>query len=428
MEATEINGTKEHAPDESPDTADHSTEENAENASSFSRDSEVLFVYTHGEHLRQRFDERLREEQTKLLTERELLPDSWENGVEVHDTHGKTIRPPFDRLSPDAFPLTVVLRRARDADTSSTRDSSNSSSWDRYPAIFSDLATLFSVAEQKSNSFSNESAMHSSLSNVSTNQSHQSNRSRGLKILSVGYTNDGNECETLRRYFPDARIDGLDFDSGLVKKHAVDNDDPLTRYFDDASTLTTEGHESYDAVLAMGSLCSHKMQSETDKWNEVPFTEHLPYENFTSTMKLLDSLVRPGGYLVIYNANYPFSEFVGAPRYKNMARGCGVGRSATVLTLDQKGTMTGQRGGCTPWGKFCAESGWRMKFDRNGEEVQPEGSGMMTFGCMYPGSFFKKIKSLSKDLQDSWNQLEEKDVKFRGVVPHFTGHFGGNSL
>merc|ERR1719408_1065565 len=116
----------------------------------------------------------------------------------------------------------------------------------------------------------------------------------------------------------------------------------------------------------------------------------MPYKEFTDTMQLLDRLVGLGGYMVIYNSNYAFTEFPDAERYQNMAVGCNVGRSFSVLTADEKWWRSEdpdwkyKRGTCTPWGEFCFESGWKTKVDYHGVQMQPRGHGLMSFGCMYP--------------------------------------------
>jgi len=291
-------------------------------------------------------------------------------------------------------------------ETSSGDDDKKAASLDRYPAIFNSLKDLLPKAEH--NTVGNQSAVsvvdednQSSESNMSTLIAITSRAA--LKLLSFGCA-DGTECRNLRKYFPDAQIHGVDLDTTLISQNTEDNADPLIQYFDSTTELNMG---TYDAVLAMDTLCS---QSDPPS--------HMSHQNFTNAIHLLDRLVRPGGYLVLYNANYPLSEFAESDRYENMATGCDLGRSPTVLTADQSGMDDPhwgdwkKRGQCTSWGKHCIESGWREKLDSNGEELQPVGHGMMSFGCMYPGPIFKKLHDSPADADSDYDrELSESDYE-----------------
>lgn len=244
----------------------------------------------------------------------------------------------------------------------------------RYPAVFMGLQELLGAKPTVP------------AAPVAPNTS--SNKSVPLKLLSFGCS-DGSELRSLRMYFPDAIIHGVDIDSELIARNTMNNTDPLVEFFNGTELLQAEG---YDAVLAMSVLC--RQQTKDD---------HLPYANYVDTVSLLDMLVRPGGYLVIYNADYPFTEYPSSFRFKNMAAGagCSVGLPLTILSADQRFTASpnalnkmpkhGGSGVCSYWGKHCIESGWRWKYTAKDQQVQPEGSGFMSFGCMHPGTFFEKL-------------------------------------
>jgi hypothetical protein len=209
-----------------------------------------------------------------------------------------------------------------------------------------------------------------------------------LKLLSFGCS-DGSEVRTLRQYYSGATIHGVDVDKNMITQNTASNRDPLVSYFSNTTFLQPE---SYDAVLAMGVLC-----------RQHHVTDRLPYKKFVESTELIDKLIRPGGFMVVYNSDFSFDEYPYSFRYKNMAEDCkgGVGMPERLLSADQRGSegmfddRSIVRGNCAPWtGKYCIESGWRWKFTYLGENVQPAGSGYVSFGCKHPGVFFKKLSAI----------------------------------
>jgi len=136
------------------------------------------------------------------------------------------------------------------------------------------------------------------------------------KLLSFGCS-DGSECHSLRTYFPDAIIHGVDIAADLIAENIANNTDSSIDFYDNTANLSTE---SYDAVLAM-SVLLHQGSSVSKhlSYDEyVDTVKHLAYHKYVDAVTVLDRLVRPGGYLVIYNADHPFSEYPHHHDYKNM--------------------------------------------------------------------------------------------------------------
>lgn len=189
---------------------------------------------------------------------------------------------------------------------------------------------------------------------------------------------------TLRKYFPKSIITGIDRDAAQIAENIKKNTDGNVTYFTSADKLPKE---SFDVVIAMSSLCSARPQ------------EQLPYEDWAKSMELLDTMLKPGGFLVAYNSNYPFDEYKDANRYKQEVEGCAMGTSPAGMSLDVKGSKNPhdwQKGECNNWGKYCFESGWRPKWNHEGKMVQKIGSGGFSLGCMYPGAFFQKVQPTPK--------------------------------
>lgn len=198
------------------------------------------------------------------------------------------------------------------------------------------------------------------------------------------------------------------------------NNDRRVHYYDNVEELEPA---SYDAVLAMGVLCNEKSRST-----------HLPYDAFVEALDALDGLVRPGGLLVVYNADYPFSEYPGHNLYVNNCSQL-ASTDASVLAADFKydrannndsggprfdanteadpsekkskksSDSDANRGMCSI-DRSCIESGWGNKFTAVGDIVQPYGDRdemQMSLGCKFPGVFFERLNEVARmaDKQDS---------------------------
>lgn len=121
------------------------------------------------------------------------------------------------------------------------------------------------------------------------------------KLLSFGCSH-GNEVRTLRKYLPLSTVHGIDVDAGIIAGNKKGNTDKNVEYFSDANEV--EG-KSYDMVLAMSVLCHSP---------DPP----IHFEVFNRTVELIDKLVAKGGYMVMYNTNYKFTDTEVSKRYDNV--------------------------------------------------------------------------------------------------------------
>lgn len=123
-----------------------------------------------------------------------------------------------------------------------------------------------------------------------------------LRILSFGCST-GEEIQSLdAHYFTGAQIDGVDIDeAALIAARSKTYANNEVEIFDfDAFAGESK---TYDLIFAMSVLC---------RW---PTTKGLsdisgiyPFSAFAKTATLLHARLAPGGYLVIFNANYRFED------------------------------------------------------------------------------------------------------------------------
>jgi SAM-dependent methyltransferase len=122
---------------------------------------------------------------------------------------------------------------------------------------------------------------------------------RPLRILSFGCST-GEECFSLRQYFPDAAIYGCDINKAVLAIAAGRQRHGGITFFHSSSQTLAE-HGPFDIVFCMSSLC---LFPEADR----PSGENgtFPFSAFDNLVSEIDRNLRPGGLLVVYNASYPF--------------------------------------------------------------------------------------------------------------------------
>jgi trans-aconitate methyltransferase len=115
-------------------------------------------------------------------------------------------------------------------------------------------------------------------------------------ILSFGCST-GEECVTLAKYFPAAKIIGADINPMNLLKAMKYRSDRIRFVYASDRILNCFG--GFDAVFCMAVLRTSKRDCIAD---------HYPFDLFAERALYLESLVRPGGLLVIHNATYRFSD------------------------------------------------------------------------------------------------------------------------
>ena len=120
-------------------------------------------------------------------------------------------------------------------------------------------------------------------------------------ILSYG-SSTGEECFTLRNYFPNATIIGADINKNNLRIANRKNYDPAIHFiYSTRESLVTNG--PYDIIFAMSVLCRWEDTKNLQNCEKV-----YPFAKFDNTVNLLYSLLNKNGFLVVYNANFRIEE------------------------------------------------------------------------------------------------------------------------
>jgi SAM-dependent methyltransferase len=137
------------------------------------------------------------------------------------------------------------------------------------------------------------------------------------RVLSFGCSS-GAELATVRRYFPDAEVRGIDANPLAVRRaRRLLRDDPHVEVVR-ASDAAAEPASSYDVVLAMAVFRHGALNAAPPRCDHV-----LRFADFERTVTGLARCVRPGGVLVIRHANFRFGDTAAAGDFEPVATGFG---------------------------------------------------------------------------------------------------------
>lgn len=147
-------------------------------------------------------------------------------------------------------------------------------------------------------------------------------------ILSYGCS-DGSEVRSLRRWFPHARIVGLDPNAlmiGKAREHLARHPDAGINYVE-ASSPSALGDMRFDAILAMAVF----RHGELERTLPASCATVLPFERFARAIDALDDRLKPGGWLTIWNAHFRFGDTRTAQNYDGHALDYSRGEPQTLL-------------------------------------------------------------------------------------------------
>jgi ubiquinone/menaquinone biosynthesis C-methylase UbiE len=119
----------------------------------------------------------------------------------------------------------------------------------------------------------------------------------------------GEECASLKKYFPQAEIVGTDINRLNLwrarRRHGGNGID-----FIHASDEALASQAPFDAIFCLTVLRDTRLDKEPS------IREAYPFERFDERVRFLDSLLRPGGLLVFYGNMYRFRDTSVAQDYE----------------------------------------------------------------------------------------------------------------
>lgn len=134
------------------------------------------------------------------------------------------------------------------------------------------------------------------------------NFNNSKNILSFGCSS-GEECFTLKKYFPEANITGVDINNEIINKAINDNKYQNVNFL---NYLDFNKNYYFDCIFAMSVFCRWP---ETDNLNKNLFYK---FDDFNKEIVKLDSMLNPGGVFVIFNSNYYFLDTDIAYKYNSI--------------------------------------------------------------------------------------------------------------
>jgi SAM-dependent methyltransferase len=128
---------------------------------------------------------------------------------------------------------------------------------------------------------------------------------RRLRILSFGCSR-GDEVFTLRRYFPEADIMGIDIDprniACCLARARTEESAGMT--FTAAATTEGEQTESYDAIFCLAVLCFGDLTTSGAEYSDPP----LRFADFDELVADFARCLKPGGLLLLHTTNFRFCD------------------------------------------------------------------------------------------------------------------------
>lgn len=129
------------------------------------------------------------------------------------------------------------------------------------------------------------------------------------KILSYGCST-GEECFSLRKYFPNFSIIGADINMGNIKKASHNNSDSRIKFIESKNELIQE-NGPYSIILAMSVLCRWEDTKDLENCEKIYL-----FEKFDNSIHELTEYIEPNGYLALYNSNFRLEDSSSADRYE----------------------------------------------------------------------------------------------------------------
>jgi SAM-dependent methyltransferase len=152
------------------------------------------------------------------------------------------------------------------------------------------------------------------------------------RILSFGCSN-GDEVFTLRRYFPNARIRGVDINAGVIafcnKRLEEVSDRDIS--FATAGDTCGEPDQRYDLIFCMAVI----REGQLDKQGLERCDKYLRFADYARAIAGFERCLRPGGLLSVRHANFRLHDTPSSPRFQTIFR-CPVPKANPIFGPDNR--------------------------------------------------------------------------------------------
>lgn len=128
---------------------------------------------------------------------------------------------------------------------------------------------------------------------------------KNSQIMSFGCST-GEECETLRSYFPDADIIGIDSGFGNIEIAKQKNQDSKIHY-----DYNIKHYDKFNLIFCMSVFCKHPATNHLENCSQV-----YDFDWFEKDLSNLVKRLNLGGCIVVYNSNFKFCDTIFNPYFK----------------------------------------------------------------------------------------------------------------